>query len=211
MIKNKTLFWTLALAFLVVVGAGLLVRSFVLLRSVDPGFATEGTLGVQFNVPSSRYPERDGVLAFYDEFLRRLEGRPGIERAGTVGLLPLDGTSWSSQMKAEGWPQDRVGFEILHRRADRGIRARRATTDRGGRPAGTPHRRAGAGVAREIRPAERRPRRRALERPARAPSPARWCPSHPRPESACGQPRRRRGGIGVRRLHLRQLLDESPR
>ncbi|MDH3223926.1 MAG: ABC transporter permease, partial [Gemmatimonadota bacterium] len=110
----------MALAVLLVGGAGLLIRSYVLLRDVDPGFRSESVVAVRFSVPSARYPERDEVLAFYDGFLEALEGRPGIERAGIVGQLPLNGTSWSSQFKAEGWAEDRVGFEILHRRADEG-------------------------------------------------------------------------------------------
>lgn len=109
-----------ALALLLVVGAGLMVRSFWLLRDVDPGFATQGTLAVTFQVPSSRYEERNDVLAFYDRLIEALEARPDIEAAGTVGQLPLNGTSWSSSFQAEGWPPDRVGFEILHRRADAG-------------------------------------------------------------------------------------------
>ncbi len=109
-----------ALALLLVVGAGLMVRSFWLLRQVDPGFRTEGVLAVRFNVPSVRYPERDQVVAFYDRLAEALEGRPGIERVGTVGQLPLAGQSWSSQFQAEDWPPEKVGFEILHRRADVG-------------------------------------------------------------------------------------------
>jgi len=109
-----------ALALVLVVGAGLMVRSYWLLRDVDPGFSTERTLAVQFSIPSSRYPARDDVLAFYDRFLERIEASPGVERAGSVGSLPLTGPSWSSQFQAEGWPPERVGFEILHRRADRG-------------------------------------------------------------------------------------------
>ncbi len=109
-----------ALALLLVVGAGLMIRSAYLLRSVDPGFALDGALAVELSIPSSRYPDRDQVLAFWDELEWRLEGRSGIERAGMVGALPLAGPSWSSQFQAEGWPPDRVGFEILHRRADKG-------------------------------------------------------------------------------------------
>jgi putative ABC transport system permease protein len=109
-----------ALALLLVVGAGLMVRSFWFLRDVDPGFEADGVLAVGLSVPSSRYAARDDVLAFYDRLLAALEARPGIERAGTVGQLPLSGTSWSSQFQAEGWPPERVGFEILHRRADAG-------------------------------------------------------------------------------------------
>lgn len=109
-----------ALAVILVVGAGLMIRTAWNLRSVDPGVRTENVLAVRFNIPSSRYPTRDRVLAFQDEFKARLEGRAGIERVGMVGELPLNGTSWSSQFQAEGWPADRVGFEILHRRADAG-------------------------------------------------------------------------------------------
>ena len=109
-----------ALALVLTVGAGLMVRSSWLLSRVDPGFRTEGVLAVQFTIPSTRYPERDQVLGFYDRFAELLEARPGIERVGTVLQLPLAGPSWTSQFQAEGWPPDRVGFDILHRRADRG-------------------------------------------------------------------------------------------
>ncbi len=109
-----------SLSLVLVLAAGLLIRSFLLLRQVDPGFTTEGTLAVQFTIPATRYGSRDEVLDFYDEFLLRLEGQAGIVSAGSVGQLPLNGTSWSSQFQAEGWPPDRVGFEILHRRADEG-------------------------------------------------------------------------------------------
>ncbi len=108
----------LALALMLVVGAGLMVRTFASLRSVDPGFDRMGVVAVQFGIPSSRYSERDQVLSFYDRFLENLEARPGIQSAGTVQQLPLGGTSWSSSFRAETWPDDRVGYEILHRRAD---------------------------------------------------------------------------------------------
>jgi len=109
-----------ALTLLLVVGAGLMIRTFLTLRDVDPGFRTDSVLAVQFSIPSVRYEDRDQVLAFQDEFERRLEGRAGIERVGMVGQLPLAGASWSSQFQAEGWPPERVGIEILHRRADAG-------------------------------------------------------------------------------------------
>lgn len=107
-----------ALALLLVVGAGLMIRTFSTLRAVDPGFERTGVVAVQFGVPSARYPERDQVLAFYDELIEAVEARPGVVRAGTVGQLPLNGTSWSSSFVAEEWEPERVGFEIIHRRAD---------------------------------------------------------------------------------------------
>jgi len=109
-----------ALALLLVIGAGLMVRSGWKLRRVDPGFQVDATIAVNMSVPTARYQNRDQVLGFWDRLTEELEARPGVERAGTVGSLPLAGASWSSQFQAEGWPPDRVGFEILHRRADRG-------------------------------------------------------------------------------------------
>jgi putative ABC transport system permease protein len=109
-----------ALALLLVTGAGLMTRSFLLMREVDPGFRTEGVLAVQFTVPSARYQNRDDVLGFQDRVVEALEARAGIERAGYVAQLPLTETSWSSQFQAAGWPPERVGFEIVHRRADVG-------------------------------------------------------------------------------------------
>jgi putative ABC transport system permease protein len=107
-----------ALAMVLAAGAGLMVRSFWHLRNVDPGVRTENVLAVEFTIPSSRYPDRDAVLAFQDVFQERLEARPGIERVGLIGHLPLAGPSWSSQFQAAGWPPERVGLEIVHRRAD---------------------------------------------------------------------------------------------
>lgn len=118
--RNALVAGEVALALILVMGAGLMIRSFLHLREVDPGFSTQGTLAVQFTLPSARYGSRDQVLAFYDRFIQGLEGRPEIQKAGIVGQLPLNGASWSSQFQAEDWPQERVGLEILHRRADRG-------------------------------------------------------------------------------------------
>jgi putative ABC transport system permease protein len=109
-----------ALAVMLVAAAALMTRSFVLMRSVDPGFRTEGVLAVHITAPAARYAERDAVLAFQDRVVESLEARAGIEAVGIVAQLPLAGTSWSSQFQARGWPPERVGLEVLHRRADAG-------------------------------------------------------------------------------------------
>lgn len=107
-----------ALALMLVVGAGLMVRTFAELRTVDPGFEPEGAVAARFRVPEARYQNRDQVLGFYDDFIERVEGRPGVIRAGTVGSLPVSRQNWTSSFTAESWPPERVGFEIVHRRAD---------------------------------------------------------------------------------------------
>ncbi len=109
-----------ALALVLVVGAGLMAKTALRLRRVDVGFRSEQVLAVELTVPASRYPALPQVTAFYDRLLAELEARPGIVRAGTVANLPLAGPGWSSQFRAEGWPADRAGLNILHRRADLG-------------------------------------------------------------------------------------------
>ena len=107
-----------ALALVLVLGAGLMFRTFASLRDVDPGFDTRGVVAVQFSIPASRYEHRDQVLGFYDRFIEAMEARPGVRKVGTVQQLPLNGTSWTSSVKAESWEPDRVAFEVVHRRAD---------------------------------------------------------------------------------------------
>ncbi len=110
----------LAVAVVLVLAAGLMIRTSLELRSVHPGFDPSDVVAYQVTLPSSRYEVRDDVLATWDDLLERLEATPGVTSAGTVALLPLSGTSWSSQFQAEGWPPDRAGLDILHRRADAG-------------------------------------------------------------------------------------------
>ncbi len=86
-----------ALAFVLVVGAALMVTSFARLRAVDPGFDPKGVLTVSLNASSSRYPERAHYLAYYREVLSRVREIPGVESAASTRNLPLVGVP-------EEWP-----------------------------------------------------------------------------------------------------------
>ncbi len=72
----------IALALVLLVGAGLLVRSFWLLESIDPGFRPEHVLSVDINPLPSRYDTDQKRLAFFDDVLSRVRAIPGIESAG---------------------------------------------------------------------------------------------------------------------------------
>lgn len=109
-----------ALTVVLLVGAGLMVRTARSLHAVDPGFQTEGVVAAEITVPVQRYEDGGRTIALQDRLVRTLEPRPGVEAAGIVGGLPLTGPGWSSQFKAEGWPADRVGWNVVHRRAGRG-------------------------------------------------------------------------------------------
>ena len=78
-----------ALALVLVVGAGLLIRSFVQLTSIDPGFRTEGVTAVHIALPGSRYPRPVQKSRFFMELVDQVAAAPGVERASAVSALPM--------------------------------------------------------------------------------------------------------------------------
>ena len=78
-----------ALALMLLVGAGLLVRSFVTLATVDPGFDPARVLTAELNLPRSQYSDTTAVSALFDQVLARTIARPGVEAVGLVSSLPL--------------------------------------------------------------------------------------------------------------------------
>ncbi|AKQ70475.1 hypothetical protein A176_007387 [Myxococcus hansupus] len=94
-----------ALALVLLVGAGLLSKSFLALRSVDAGFTPEGVLTGNLALPESAYPDAARKQAFQRELLARLESLPGVESAGFTTLLPLGGRSDQS-FEIEGRPKE---------------------------------------------------------------------------------------------------------
>lgn len=91
-----------AMASLLLVGSGLLLRSWLRLQDVDPGFEGEHRVTFRVDLPQAEYPEPGQMTRFYDELLRRLDRLPGIESAGGVHLLPLSVENWSFPYVAEG-------------------------------------------------------------------------------------------------------------
>ncbi|HEX6716484.1 MAG TPA: ABC transporter permease [Pyrinomonadaceae bacterium] len=91
-----------ALAVVLLVSAGLLIRSFQLLREVDTGFTTENVLTMRMVLPMPKYAKREARLAFYDEMLRRVKELPGVESAGVITFLPLSFNGMNFTFSVEG-------------------------------------------------------------------------------------------------------------
>jgi predicted permease len=92
-----------AVSVMLLVCAGLLLRAFSVLLRTDPGFATEGVVSLELQLPQERYPNGEAVLRFQDELRRRLLGLPGVSEVGFVRQLPLTG---SGPMQPYAWDDE---------------------------------------------------------------------------------------------------------
>lgn len=91
-----------ALAIVLLVGSGLLVRSFVRVMGQDAGFETSHVLTAEVSLPESRYVGDEAMIAYYAEALPALRGMRGVEEAGLIQHIPLGGTSWYGAFDIEG-------------------------------------------------------------------------------------------------------------
>src|SRR5262245_985003 len=102
-IRKSLLVIEVSLALVLLVGAGLLVRSMVRLLGVDPGFNAENLLTMRLTLAGQTYaaPRR---LAFYDECVARISAQPGVRAAALTLSLPIDGSYWNSVFIAADKP-----------------------------------------------------------------------------------------------------------
>ena len=93
----------IALSLVLLVGAGLMMRSFSRLLAVDPGFKPDHVLTAFVSLPVSKYSKREEQAAFFDRLVERLRNLPGVTSAGVVSDLPLFGGS-STGFEIDGRP-----------------------------------------------------------------------------------------------------------
>jgi putative ABC transport system permease protein len=91
-----------ALALVLLIGAGLLIKSFMRLQQVNPGFQPQGLLVMQLALPDFRYKEPRQRDAFYEQALDQVRALPGVESVGATTVLPLSGTNSSGSFQIEG-------------------------------------------------------------------------------------------------------------
>ncbi|HVF23476.1 MAG TPA: ABC transporter permease [Pyrinomonadaceae bacterium] len=97
-----------ALAVVLLAGAGLLIRSFQRLRQVDVGFKPDKLLTMRMVLPLPKYAKQENRTAFYDELLRRVDELPGVESTGMISFLPLSisGMKFSFSVEGRNMPSD---------------------------------------------------------------------------------------------------------
>ncbi len=95
----------LALALVLLIGAGLLLRSLSRMQEVDPGFDPHGVMTAGVALPQTTYREGEKRAAFYRAVLERLSAIPGVRAAGAGAPLPFSGGNASASFRIEGRPQ----------------------------------------------------------------------------------------------------------
>jgi putative ABC transport system permease protein len=101
----------IALALVLLVGAGLLMRSFKLLLDVDPGFDPARTVTMRLSLPSSRYGGDGQRAQFFDRFFQQVDALPGVQASGSISWLPLAGGGAATSMEIVGQPKPPKGQE----------------------------------------------------------------------------------------------------
>jgi putative ABC transport system permease protein len=109
----------IAIALVLLVGAGLLLRSFVALSRVDTGIDTQNLLTFDLVLSGERAEDRARQVAFYDDVLREMEGLPGVRSAAAGVTLPIGGDDFAAGVVVEGRPapapgqEPRAGFQVV--------------------------------------------------------------------------------------------------
>ena len=101
----------IALAVMLLAGAGLLMRSFARLQSVNPGFRAAESLTFRTALPAAAYRGEPERSSFYQRAIERVEALPGVTSAGAISALPLSGSSFGFSFTVEGDAPPRPGEE----------------------------------------------------------------------------------------------------
>lgn len=110
-LRNSLVVGQVALALMLLMGAGLLVRSFQNLNDVDLGFEPEGVLTMQIQLPGVRYPDAASRMGFFVPLEERLAGLPGVVSAGSITNLPMAGFDGDNTFWVEGGTPPEPGLE----------------------------------------------------------------------------------------------------
>ncbi len=106
MIRNGVVVAEVALSLVLLIGAGLMVRSFVELQRIDPGYEPEGVLTFGLNLPGTRYPETIDRVMFQQQLRRQLLALPGVEAVSGAFPLPLEDQAFAGRYGTEDALED---------------------------------------------------------------------------------------------------------
>jgi putative ABC transport system permease protein len=93
-----------ALALVLLIGSGLMIKSFIRLQDVKPGFEPSGLLTFRLALPEAKYPEFPKSRAFFEQLFDRLKARPEVKSAGAINILPFSGSTGDRTFLIEDQP-----------------------------------------------------------------------------------------------------------
>ncbi|HKS43056.1 MAG TPA: ABC transporter permease, partial [Blastocatellia bacterium] len=105
----------IALSLVLVISAGLMIRSFLKLQKVDPGFKADNLLTMRISLPGIRYPEDSNARTFFEQAQERIKNLPGVVSVGATTTPPLKGYRWTGDMTIEGRSPEDYAREIRHK------------------------------------------------------------------------------------------------
>src|SRR5437899_11389685 len=94
-----------ALTLVMLVGAGLLLRSFHRSQQVNAGFSSERVLSFRLDLPEGKYAKEEQQISFYQQLLDQLRALPGVQSASVTSRLPFGGNDWQTSFLIEGHPE----------------------------------------------------------------------------------------------------------
>ena len=110
-LRSSLVVLEVALSLMLLVGAGLLGRSFLSLLKTDPGFNPDNVITMTLVLPIAKYREEPQRVAFFEDLVQRVKANPGVESAALVSHLPLGGANASDSYLVEGVPEPVPGQE----------------------------------------------------------------------------------------------------
>ena len=110
-LRSSLVVLEVALSLMLLVGAGLLGRSFLSLLKTDPGFNPDNVITMNLVLPVAKYKEESQRAAFFQDLVQRVKANPGVESAALVSHLPLGGANASDSYLVEGVPEPVPGQE----------------------------------------------------------------------------------------------------
>jgi predicted permease len=114
-LRNALVVAEIALSLVLVISAGLMIRSFLKLQKVDPGFVPDNVLTMRISLPGAKYSDDDQARAFFEQAQERIRNLPGIVSVGATTTPALKGYRWSSDMTIEGRPPEEFVREVRHK------------------------------------------------------------------------------------------------
>jgi putative ABC transport system permease protein len=91
LVRNVLVVSEIALSLVLLIGAGLAIRSFMRVQQIDPGFQVDRLVTMEINSPRSRYADEGRVIAFYKNLIDSVQSAPGVESVAASSALPLGG------------------------------------------------------------------------------------------------------------------------